>query len=407
MNTPGPGALRTSERRLKLAQTAAYYGGYVVIGVFAASLGPTLPELAAHTGSPLSAISFLFTARSLGYLLGSLVLGRLYDRLPAHRLLAGALAVIAAMMVLTPVTPLLVLVTLVQLLWGAAISTLDVGINTLLLWVHRGRSGPFMTAGHVFFGAGALFTPVVVAHLVRLSGDINWAYWALTVPVLPLAAFIWRLPNPPRRVDLHASDADASGPANPWLVFLTALFVFLYVGIESGFGGWIFTYAKTLGMGSETTIAYLNSAFWTAFTVGCVVATPLALRYRPRYILVGDLLGCLAGLVLILLWPNSPGALWAGTITAGVSIASIFPITMALAERRMSITSTVTSWFFVGAGAGGMLLPWLIGQLFESIGPLVAMYGMVVDLLLALIALVLLIRHGPTRRQRNGARAQV
>jgi MFS family permease len=171
MNPSGLAAAdRTPARTLELAQTAAYYGGYVVIGIFAASLGPTLPALAEQTASPLSVISFLFTTRSLGYLLGSVVLGRLYDRVPAHRLMAGMLALIVALMVATPVIPSLVILALVQLLWGAAISTLDVGVNTLLLWVHRGHSGPYMTAGHIFFGAGALFTPVVVGQIIALTG---------------------------------------------------------------------------------------------------------------------------------------------------------------------------------------------------------------------------------------------
>jgi FHS family Na+ dependent glucose MFS transporter 1 len=391
-------ARRSSDQTLKIAQTAGYYGGYVVIGIFAASLGPTLPALAEHTGSHLSQISFLFTTRSVGYLLGSVVLGRLYDRLPAHSLMAGMLVLITTLMALTPVAPSLVLLALVQLLWGAAISTLDVGVNTLLLWVHRGRSGPYMTAGHIFFGAGALFTPVVVAQIMTLTGDISWAYWALALPALLLAAYVLRLPNPPRRIDLPAGGGEASGRARPLLVLLTALFLFLYVGVESGFGGWIFTYATTLGMGSETTIAYLNAAFWTAFTVGCVIATPLASRFRPRHILWGDVLGCLASLTVILLWSGSPTALWIGTIGAGLSLASVFPMTLALAERRMPITSTVTRWFFVGAGAGGMVLPWLIGQLFESIGPLVAMYGMIIDLLLAAGVLTLLIGSEPPRR---------
>ena len=363
MNQSGLAAAgRPRERTLELTQTAAYYGGYVVIGIFAASLGPTLPALADQTNSPLSGISFLFTTRSLGYLLGSVVLGRLYDRVPAHRLMAGMLVLIAALMVATPVTTSLVLLALVQLLWGAAISTLDVGVNTLLLWVHRGHSGPYMTAGHVFFGAGALFTPVVVGQIMVLTGGITWAYWALALPLLPLAAFLLRLPNPPRRVELHSEGGEASGQVRPLLVILTTLFLFLYVGIESGFGGWIYTYATTLGMGSETTIAYLNAAFWTAFTVACVIATPLAMRFRPRYILWADILGCLLSLLIILVWSSSPTALWIGTIGAGLSIASVFPVTLALAERRMPVTSAVTSWFFVGAGAGGMVLPWLIGR---------------------------------------------
>jgi fucose permease len=35
----------------------------------------------------------------------------------------------------------------------------------------------------------------------------------------------------------------------------------------------------------------------------------------------------------------------------------------------MHITGTITGWFLVGAGMGGMILPWLIGQAFVRIGP--------------------------------------
>jgi len=89
-----------------------------------------------------------------------------------------------------------------------------------------------------------------------------------------------------------------------------------------------------------------------------------------------------------------------GTIGAGISVASIFPVTLALAQRRVAITASVTGWFFAGAGAGGMFLPWLIGQLFESVGPQVAMYGMVVDILVALAVLALLVRHEPARAEK-------
>ena len=49
----------------------------------------------------------------------------------------------------------------------------------------------------------------------------------------------------------------------------------------------------------------------------------------------------------------------------------------------MAITGKVTGWFFVGASAGGMSLPWLIGQLFESIGPRVTMFIILANLLVA------------------------
>jgi hypothetical protein len=76
---PGqPSASRGGEG--KIAITATYYAGLLTLGLAVAVIGPSLPRLAAHTGSTLSRISYLFTAYSLGYLLGSLISGRLFDR---------------------------------------------------------------------------------------------------------------------------------------------------------------------------------------------------------------------------------------------------------------------------------------------------------------------------------------
>ncbi|MCS7261274.1 MAG: MFS transporter [Anaerolineae bacterium] len=392
-----------SHRSIAIAQTAGYYGGYFIIGIFVASLGPTLPGLAQNTGSSVGGISFLFLTRSFGYLLGSLLCGRLYDRLPIHTLMGSMLLVIAALLGVTPLIPTLWLLTLVQLILGLSVSTLDIGINASLMWVHRARSGAMMTAGHFFFGAGGLLTPVLVTHLAQLSGGVCWSYWAIALVVLPFALWVFILPNPTRAVE--RTDADLPLPVNRMLVFLVTLFLFLYVGVESSFGGWIFTYARTLQMGNDALIAYLNSTFYAAFTVGCLIATPLAMRLRPRYILLGDLLGCLTGLAVILMQPHSLVALWGGTLIAGLAIASIFPVTLGFAERRLAITGSVTGWFFSGAGAGGMILPWLIGQLFEVVGPLVAMYGMVCDLLIALVILFALMRFEPAGDKQHYASA--
>jgi fucose permease len=64
-------------------------------------------------------------------------------------------------------------------------------------------------------------------------------------------------------------------------------------------------------------------------------------------------------------------------------MASIFPTTLSLAERRMMITGRVTGWFFVGVGAGAMTIPWMVGQLFEGVGPQVLLFVLALDLLLA------------------------
>lgn len=87
----------------------------------------------------------------------------------------------------------------------------------------------------------------------------------------------------------------------------------------------------------------------------------------------------------------APG-LTIGTIGLGLAMASIFPTTLTFAERRMAITSQVTGWFIVGASAGSMFLPWLIGQLFEQSGPRSTIFVVIIALLAAIGVLAALMR---------------
>jgi len=383
-----------SERSQRISRTISYYAAFITPGFVSASLGPTLGGLAEHTSSQLRDISFLFTARALGYLVGSFIGGRLYDRIPAHRTMAAVILLMAVLMALVPLTPWLWLLTVVLLLLGMAEATVDVGGNTLLVWTHREQVGPFMNGLHFFFGVGAFLSPIIIAQAVLLSGDITWAYWVLALLIAPVALRVLPLPNPPALV---VSKDGVQGQVNPLLVGLIALFFFLYVGAEVSFGGWIFTYTTALKLSDETMARYITSAFWGSLTIGRLLAIPIAARVRPRAMLIADLLGCLASVGIILVWSDSLLAVWLGTLGIGLSMASIFPTTLSFAERRLTLTGQVTGWFFVGAGAGGMVLPWLIGQLFDSVGPRVTMLGIVGDIVLESIVFIVLIVYSSAR----------
>jgi FHS family Na+ dependent glucose MFS transporter 1 len=382
-----------------LSRTAGYYAAYVALGLVTASLGPTLPGLAERTSVTLSTAGLLFSTRSLGYTLGSLYIGRTYDRITGHHVMAGMLLLMSVMLVLAPTTTLFWVLALVMFVLGAGEGTLDVGGNTLLVWLLRDEVGPFMNALHFFFGAGAFLSPIIVAQALEISGDITWAYWALALLVAPIALWLVRVPSPSAP---NSDDKDTRGELRPWLVLQVAAFFFLYVGAEAGYGGWVFTYAKSIDFGSlnltDATAAYLTSAFWGALTLGRLFSIPLAARLRPSVILFVDLVGCLLSLGTILLWPASDLALWAGSIGLGLFMASIFPTTIAFAERRMPISGRITGFFFVGVGSGAMSVPWLVGQLFEPLGPLALPYTLTAVLLLGVGVLSSLLISSSGRR---------
>lgn len=362
------GRLPAFARTRQFSYAAAYYIGFVALGLVGAVMGPTLLGLAAHTGSTLGQISFLFTARALGYFGGSLIGGRLYDRLPGHRVMAGVLAVIAGMLLLVPIVPLLWLLAAALLILGLGEGALDVGGNTLLVWVYREQVAPYMNALHFFFGVGAFVSPLIVAQAIQATGEIVLAYWALAVLMLPPLVWLGRLPSPQRQV---VTEARRSGRTNWQMLLLLVLSFYVYVGAELSLGNWLSTYAVKLRLADAAGAAYLTSAFWGAFTAGRLVSIPLATRFAERTILLADLVASLGFVGLILLFPHSAAVLWIAACGAGFAMASIFPTMISFAQRHMTITGQITSLFLAGSSLGSMTLPLLIGQLFDQIGPAV------------------------------------
>src|SRR6266498_4628282 len=375
--------------------TAAYYLAFILLGLTIAAEGPTLLKLAEHTSSALDQISFIFFFGSLGYLLGSYIGGRIYDRVPGHRFMASVLILLGVSIALVPVISSRAAFFTVILILGLAKGALDVGCNTLLLWVHNDTVGPYMNGLHAFFGLGSFIAPLIVAQAIAITGDIHWVYWFFAVAAFPLAIWIWNLPSPVART-VPAHHENAPFPVIP--VAIMVLCFVLYVGGEAGYGAWIYTYAFKLNFGTEVTAAYLTSAFWGSFTLGRLLGIWVSTRARPLTILSLDFVGCLISLGLVLLFRDSGIMLWIGTMLLGVSLASIFPTFLTLAEERMHVTGTITGWFLVGAGVGGMILPWLIGQAFVRIGT-AAMMGMIlIDLVLNLLMLFLFTRASSKQR---------
>ncbi len=367
-----------------------------MLGLVSAAEGPSLLNLGQHTGSTLDQVSLIFVSGSLGYLVGSLFSGWAYDRFPAHRLMSFALLLTAATALLIPLAGDLLLLHLVFFLLCLGKGTIDVGCNTLLLWLHGEKVGPFMNGLHFFFGVGAFISPLILDRVRVLTGDIHWLFWICAIICIPLTIWLWFIPDPSSAA--HSAKSDhAAFPLFPVMV-LVLLFI-LYVGLELGFANWVYNYALAINLADESSGAYLTSAFWGAFTLGRLLGVWTAARMRSTTILWMDLIGCLISAMVILLWPHSVLALWGGAIGLGLCMASIFPTVLMLAGERMHVTGAITGLFLVGSALGGGLLPSVIGQVFVRVGPHTMPIIVLVDTLALLLVLIYFVNLRP--REKN------
>lgn len=362
-------ASMTLDRRAVLikryALTGAYFVSFIALGLTTGSLGPTLPALGKQTNSSISFLSYVFAFRSLGYVLGALRSGRLFDRYPGNKVLGWLTLAAAISVACVPFANLPWLLFGLMFVLGAAEAGIDVGANTLLVRVHQERVAPFMSAMHACFGIGALTAPLIVARLAASNYLPTSSYFVLAVILLPLIVWLFNLDNSAT----CKAERIQSLPESRVILFCLAGFLGLYVGAEVGFAGWIFSFAVETKLGSTVVAAYLTSLFWGSLTAGRVLLIPVAARFKPRAIVSGSLTGAVLSLASMFYLSDSIIAVSVATTTLGLSMASIFPATLSFAREWMSVSGNATGWFVVGASIGATTLPLLIGQLFTTFGP--------------------------------------
>ena len=170
MNNPVQASLGTPKHwRL----TITYWIIFICIGMMGGILGPALPFLAEQSHSSMSQIALLFTARALGNIIGSLISGQLFDRYDGHKilLLMGIAAILG--MVITPSLMSLGVLCIFVFILGFSEVSLNAGCNLMMIWAHKERAPPFISALHFCYGLGAMIIPLILIMMLALFDIIH------------------------------------------------------------------------------------------------------------------------------------------------------------------------------------------------------------------------------------------
>jgi FHS family Na+ dependent glucose MFS transporter 1 len=330
-----------------------------------------LPDLALQTGSRVGDMGSLFLGGGVGYTLGTLWGGKLFDRVHGHTLLGGAHLIAAACVAVIPTVPWLWLLVVLAFCRGLGEGLVNTGANALLLWTHGEKVSPYMNGLHFCFGLGAFVSPLLVARVPGAWGGYRAAYWAVAVVSALIAVSVLSMRHCPEPREKTGKDAAAQGGDRSLRllpVLVAVLYLFAYVGGEISFGSWIYTYALTLGVVSAAGAAYLTSGFWLSFTIGRLISIPVAIRFTPRQVIPGALAGCLVLSALMVLVPPTSALLWGVALGLGLFMAPLWPSGFTLAGQIVPMTAFATGLVLVGDSLGGMVLPALTGKLIEGVG---------------------------------------
>ena len=351
------------------SRAIGYIFSMATFGLVGSSLGPILPDLAAQVSVPLNTISLIFTARAGGFLVGSFLGGRAFDRYKAHLFLVACFLLQALILAFTPFIKGFWLLVGILFLSGITLGFVVVGASTLIVWENADNPAPWVSTQGFLNGIGNFLSPLVLSVVISARGEYGRAYWLFALASLALAVLFLYTPSPAIRRQEKREVAKANTEVNRKLVYLVALIFLLYTGSEVTYNSWVFSMATTAYPLSDTAARLLNSLFWGALAIGRIFVGVFSRRWPSSRILKVAITGAAASFSLAILVPGSLVILWTSSISAGLCMAVIFPTLTLYAEKQLRLTGKMTSTFFMTTSIGGMLLPWVTGQFFTLISP--------------------------------------
>ncbi len=342
-----------------------YLLSFLTIGLESAALGPTMKQLAASTGSTLAAVTVFVTIKSFGYMTGSFIGAKFYDRFRGHQVMTLSIATMTAIMLFIPFAGSFIAAVVPMFLLGFAEGVTDIGGNLMIIWVFKDNLAPYMNALHFMFGFGSLLAPIITASFLSFENSLQLTYWVIALLFLPSMIGLSLLPSP-KRIESVTLKEEKSRQTRMIVIF--SFLFFAYVGVEITFGNWIFTYASESRLATDLQAAFLNSTFWGSFTAGRLIGIFISKKINAKKMLLINFSGTAVCLLLLVLFRNSSIILWVGSILLGFFLATSYPTLMVYAGSLFTVTGAITRWFMAGSGMGVLLIPFAMTYLFGKLG---------------------------------------
>ena len=353
------------------ALTIAAYISFVPIGVANVLLGPLLPTLSARWSLNYAQAGALFTAQYIASTIAVALSGVVVSwRGYRFAMKSGILLMSAGLAVLLLGSKWLGVLSIA--VYGGGLGIAVPAANLMVAELNPARRAATLNWLNFYWSAGAVSCPFLVAAATR----IHRMPLFLTVVsgfALLVAAGIHSMPAnlaEPRSPDRGTSRLVPVIQSQLRVFLILAVLFFLYVGTENGFGGWVASFAKSLGSVSPAMALITPSFFYASLMLGRWLAT-LLLRFHTeiRLVRMGLLLAC-AG-TAGLLWSHG----WIGVVVsacaAGLGLSSVYPITISLLAKEFgSAAARIGSIMFVLSNIGGGLLPWFVGLVSNRSGTL-------------------------------------
>ena len=321
-----------------------------VYGMIAAMLGTILPELSERFHLSPSQNGTIASAQALGLILASLGVGPLLDNEGNKLGMVLGLVFISVALFVLPRSPGFRTILLLLFLLGVGGGTLVTAANALVSDVGQAHRATALNLVNLFFGLGGLATPFIAANLFKR----NWVRLCYTVAFLAVTTLaIEMLTQMPGPTGTGFILADAGPVLGRPVLFLIGLFLFLYIGCEVGMWNWLVRHLIAQGIPESRALNILSLGFALGLLIGRAGILPILSHVPPITVtLVGSV--AMAVTTFLALRTNKPAAASVLVFLSGLSMAPVFPTTIAIVGDAFPRMTSTAIGFVITCGWTGL-----------------------------------------------------
>jgi fucose permease len=322
-----------------------------VYGMIAAMLGTILPNLSERFRLTPAQNGSIAVVQALGLIIASVGVGPLLDSEGKKIGLILGLALIAIALYALPRSPGFRAILFLLFLLGVGGGIVVTGANALVSDVSEAHRAIALNLVNLFFGLGGLATPFISANLFKS----NWVRLCYTVASLTVVALavqaVAKMPPPAGAARFLLADA---GPVlgRP-LLFLLGLFLFLYITCEVGVWNWLPRHLIAQGIPESRALNILSLGFALGLLIGRVGVSPILISVRAIDVTLAAS-AAMAVTTFLMLRTSKPITAFAMVFLAGVSMAPVFPTTLAIVGDAFPRMTSTAIGFVITCGWIGL-----------------------------------------------------
>lgn len=214
---------------------------------------------------------------------------------------------------------------LVYFVLGVGGGIVVTGANSLVGAVEASRRAAALNFLNLFFGLGGIVTTFVASERMD-PALLCYCIAGLTAVALIVNAAA-KMPSPTGEASFRLGEVPVllSRPA----LILLSFFLFLYVACEVGVWNWLKVYLMTVHFDERTAGHVVSYGFALGILLGRVAVLPVLRKVPALTVILGaSILMAITTYAMLLL--NSPTAITVAVFCAGLSMAPVFPTTLAI-----------------------------------------------------------------------------